>query len=319
MISFTTDDIAPERRFDQWREVRGKSLFGVTIELAAEKRLFFHGSFRAHAVGGAVASEMRASSYRIKRTNTDIARISGNSLCIAHQVTGGGLLDTGRGRADTIHDGDMVVSHSDLPYSGQPDGERGFLYRMLKIPIEGEILLGRRADDLFAAKPIVGTWFLRPFRALFDALMAPERTGSDPSRDVASVARLALAARGRLPLGMPEVRAALRTGVRHAALEIMERDKRLPGLNPARVAMELGISRRQFYVVLEEAGLTFSRTLAAMRVRDARRLLVEIPSLSVTQVAFACGFDSLATFYRAFAATYGMTPSDMRGIGGRWQ
>ena len=53
MIRFSTDDIPPEDRFDQWREVRGKSLFGVTIELPPDRRHTFKGSFRAQAVGGA--------------------------------------------------------------------------------------------------------------------------------------------------------------------------------------------------------------------------------------------------------------------------
>ena len=119
-------------------------------------------------------------------------------------------------------------------------------------------------------------------------------------------------ARGRLPSGMPEVRAALRSGLRYAAEEIMARDKHQQKLAPAKVALELGISVRQLHVVFEFAERTFARTLAAMRIAEARRLLIEVPALPVTQVAFASGFDSLATFYRLFAATYGVTPRELR-------
>ena len=41
MLSFSTDDIRPQDRFDHWCEVRGKSLLGVTIELELEKRASF--------------------------------------------------------------------------------------------------------------------------------------------------------------------------------------------------------------------------------------------------------------------------------------
>ena len=34
----------------------------------------------------------------------------------------------------------------------------------------------------------------------------------------------------------------------------------------------------------------------------------------IDEIAFACGFDSIATFYRVFRATYGMTPGDARRI-----
>jgi hypothetical protein len=45
MISFSTDELRPQDRFDHWCEVRGKSLFGVTIELEREKRADFQGRF----------------------------------------------------------------------------------------------------------------------------------------------------------------------------------------------------------------------------------------------------------------------------------
>lgn len=312
MFSFSTDDIAPEHRFEQWREVRGKSLFGVTIDIPAERRRLFHGSFRAHMVGGAVASEMQASAYLVSRTGRDIARIAGDSLCLSLQVKGGGWLDTGRGGIDTVRPGDMAICHSDLPYAGGPDSDRDFHFLMLKIPLTDEITLGHRADDLFAAKPMESMRFMRPFRALFDALLAPGIRLVDPAADVTHAARLALAARGRLRLSQPEVRAAVRAGLYYGALAIMARDKLQPELAPAAVAAELGISLRQLHILFERAGRSFARTLSALRIEAAHRLLVDMPSLSVTHIAFACGFDSLATFYRVFGSTYGTTPGNIR-------
>jgi len=124
-----------------------------------------------------------------------------------------------------------------------------------------------------------------------------------------------MTARGRLPPAMPEVRAALRTGLCYAARDIMMRKKSRQNLTPAAVAKELGISLRQLHVVFEGAELSFSRTLSSMRIEEAKRLLLESPALPITQIAFGCGFDSLATFYRVFAATYGGTPGDIRAMG----
>lgn len=119
----------------------------------------------------------------------------------------------------------------------------------------------------------------------------------------------------RLKPGMPEVRAALRSGLRYAAEEIMARDKNQQKLTPAKVALELGISVRQLHVLFEHAELTFARTLASMRISQARRLRVERPALPVTEVAYACGFDSLARFYRLFTGAYGMAPGEFRAAG----
>jgi AraC-like DNA-binding protein len=312
MIEFTTDEIDPADRFEHWREVRSKSLFGVTIDLAAEHRASFEGAFRARRVGNAVASEMIATSYKVSRTSADIARVAGNSLCIAMQVKGPGTLDPGRDRAGAVSEGDMTISHSDLPYAATPDRHGRFQYRMIKVPFEDELMLGKSIEDLFAATFKADNEIARPFRALFNAVTGNRNALVRPDQAITSITRLAMLARGKLAPGLPEVRAAMRTGLLHTAFEIMARDKHNGRLTPALVARELGISLRQVHVVFENAEMSFSRSLTDMRIEEARRLLLEAPNLPVTQIAYTCGFESLATFYRAFTRRYGMTPKELR-------
>jgi AraC-like DNA-binding protein len=312
VLSFTTDDIDPEHRFDHWREVRGKSLFGVTIELPTERRIDFRGQFSAVDIGGAVVSRMHASSYRVSRTSGDIARMAADSLCIAWQARGAGWMDVGRGRGHRVADGDIVINHSDTPFEGTPERSDGFEFLMLKIPLSGDLVLGAPAHDLFAATLLQKSPFFRALSALFHALTRGPRDVLDPSVEIAHIARLAMLARGRLLPGMPECRAALRSGFYYAARDILERDLHQPDLSPAAVAQELGISLRQVHVLFEPTGLSFSRTLTALRVRKAGEMLAAAPSRPIADVAYACGFDSLATFYRAFRNSFGMTPRDMR-------
>ncbi|HWV21761.1 MAG TPA: AraC family ligand binding domain-containing protein, partial [Devosia sp.] len=157
MLRFSTDEVAPRERFEQWREVRSKGLFGVTIEVPAERRAAFTGSFSAQKFGMAVVSELQASSYILRRTEADIARLAADSLCIGLQVRGPGRLDTGPGRSAFVANGDILINHSDMPFDAIPAGEGGFLFRMLKIPIGDELTLGRSISDLAAAKPMEGT------------------------------------------------------------------------------------------------------------------------------------------------------------------
>ncbi len=165
--------------------MRGKSLFGVTIELARDLRHSFKGSFQARALAGAVVTEMRASSYRVNRTEADIARIAGDSLCIGLQVKGSGFLHAGRDRVHNVSGGDITINYSDLPYDAIPGDEAAFHYRMLKIPVHYEVMLGQPTDDLFATRYAENTAVFRPFRALFDALNADHTRLIDPTRDVA--------------------------------------------------------------------------------------------------------------------------------------
>ncbi|WP_029005718.1 helix-turn-helix transcriptional regulator [Azorhizobium doebereinerae] len=312
MLHFSTDDLSPQHRFDHWREVRGKSLFGVTIELHRAHRDTFHGRFSAVAVGGAVFSQMHASSYRISRTPADIARMPGDSLCIGLQARGPGWLDIHRGRGQAIRNGDLTISHSDQPFTGTPERGDGFDYAMLKIPLGGDMLLGAPAHDLFATTLRRDGPLSRPFAALFRAIAAGPRDAAEAPAAITHLARLAMLERGRLQRGMPEIRAALRAGYFHAALEILARDLDRPDLSPGAVARELGISPRHLHVLFEPSGRSFSRTLAGLRVARAGDLLRREPARRVSDIAFACGFDSLATFYRAFQASFGMTPADLR-------
>ncbi|MBW6425274.1 AraC family transcriptional regulator [Rhizobium sp. XQZ8] len=312
MLQFSTDDLREADRFDEWREARGKHLFGVTIELDPERRKRFHGSFKAFAVGGAIASEMQASSYRVSRTAADIARLAGNSLCISLQVRGPGILDTGRDLTQSMREGDFAISHSDLPFRGTPYHYNDFSYRLLKIPLNEELVLGRPAHDLFATTLSESPLFRRAFQALFDALTMRSQTLANPDVDVLHIARLSMAARGRLPLTMPEIKTAIRVGLNYAAREIMARRHHEASLNPANVAAELGVSIRYLHMLFKNSEMSFSRTLTAMRAEGAYRRLMANPTLAVTQAAYASGFDSIATFYRAFANAYGMAPGDLR-------
>lgn len=312
MLTFSTDDLRPQDRFDHWCEVRGKSLFGVTIELERERRASFQGRFSAVAIGNSVLAEMTASSYRVGRTPADIARIPGNSLNIGLQIRGPGWMDAGRNGVHAVQEGDLTVNHSDEPFMATPKRTDGFHFRTLKIPLTPDIALGARAPRLPPETLKSGERLTRLISATFTALAQRREQIADPAGDIVHIARLAMIARGCLALGLPESRAALRTGFLYAAREIIARDLHHPGLTPSVLAAELGVSLRQVHVLFEPTGLSFARTLTAMRLDEARRQLQTMPARSVAEIAYACGFDSIATFYRAFRASFGMTPSDVR-------
>ncbi|MGU3495416.1 helix-turn-helix domain-containing protein [Xanthobacteraceae bacterium A53D] len=312
MLRFSTDDLRPEHRFDHWCDVRAKTLFGVSIELERERRPDFYGHFSARSIGTAIASDMRAASYRISRNARNIADRPGHSLCIGLQVRGPGWLETGRYGHQLVSNGDMSIGHSDLPYLATPQRSDGFAFRMLKIPLTEDTLQGATAHDLFFARLAPSAPYARPMAALFRALLDDSPALLDPQEDVIHAARLALLARHRLAAGTPAARAALRAGFLHAARDILIRDLHKPALSPEAVARELAISVRQVHVVFEPAGLSFSRTLASLRIRRAARMLRNDPGASISQIAFSCGFESLSAFYRAFQATYAMAPRDMR-------
>ena len=314
MLSFSTDDIAPQHRFEHWREVRGKSVFGATMELPREHRAGFSARFSAVQVGGATVSTVHGTPYVISRTPADIARMEGNSLNMNRQVSGLGILDTGAGRLQRVGDGDIIFSHSDMPFTATPKRNENFDYRMLRIPLEGDIVLGANVDNLLATTSTQLTRFSRPISALFNAVTDTGRQLPDPAATVTHIARLFLLERGRLKLGLSETRAALRAGLYHAACEILARDLDDFELSPSGVARELGVSLRQLHLLFEPSGRSFARTLMDVRLANAFRLFETQPRLSITEVAHASGLDNQATFYRGFRQTFGMTPGDKKWL-----
>jgi AraC-like DNA-binding protein len=312
MLTFSTDDLPAKDRFDHWVEVRGKQLFGVTIELDRAKRLDFKGRFSAVAIGGATLAEMQASTYHVSRTKADIDRLASDSLCISEQVRGPGWMDIGRDRIRAVQNSTLVVGHSDMPYAGIPTRTDGFHFRALKIPLKGRDILAGSARNLEQEPLAGGQWLTRLIAAGFSALVEQGPRIADADAAIANLGQLALLSRGRAAPGSPESRAALHFGQYHAARRAIVQNLFRPDLSPALVATLLGVSVRQIHLLFEPTGESFSRTLTAMRLAEARRQLQADPMRPVADIAFSCGFDSLATFYRVFRRAYGLSPGDVR-------
>ena len=107
------------------------------------------------------------------------------------------------------------------------------------------------------------------------------------------------------------------TGAGKSAREMVEwfaarLDENCAGGTIDEVARQLGISRRRFTALFREVtGNTWAAAVRDLRVAHAKRLL-EFSDHSTAAVAFECGFEDVATFYRAFKKVAGCTPNEYR-------
>jgi len=87
-----------------------------------------------------------------------------------------------------------------------------------------------------------------------------------------------------------------------------------PDLTPDQIARDIGVSTRTLARTFAANSETIMRRVFDERVREAARLLAEPESAhrSVTDVAFACGFNDVSHFGRIFAGKMHMTPSQWR-------
>ncbi|WP_349631554.1 helix-turn-helix transcriptional regulator [Bradyrhizobium tropiciagri] len=130
-----------------------------------------------------------------------------------------------------------------------------------------------------------------------------------------AVSDFALIERGVLKPGSRRAQQALRVARLSLAQRLIARHLSKPSLSPAMVADLLGVSVRYLHVLFETTGTSFSQTVTTQRLHESRRLLREKPQRPIADIALACGFGSLATFYRIFSASEGVTPGEYRAAG----
>jgi CheY-like chemotaxis protein len=94
---------------------------------------------------------------------------------------------------------------------------------------------------------------------------------------------------------------------------VVEANLTEPDFNPEALAAGAGLSYQQLYRRLrEELDMTPSHFIRTVRVERAAALLREAAG-SVTEVAYAVGFNSLSHFNRCFRERFGVAPSALVG------
>ncbi|ULK97763.1 helix-turn-helix domain-containing protein [Bradyrhizobium sp. I71] len=322
MFHWCTDEVEPHDRFEYWREVRAKGLFGVTAELERERRANFFGEFSLRQLGGASLVELKASPYAVERSASDIANAPGDAICVYQQLGSGGWFGGMRASDFSIANGSFATSHTDLPYRTAPQGAGGFHLRILKIPVSSIPTQDKRMRELAPRTfndpnlaPLLAACFADLGEAAADDAAAADAPPLVQTSLVQALAHLALIERGIVRPGSRRGQAALRTARLSQARRLIARHLQDPNLAPTMVADLLGVSVRHLHMLFETAAKSFSQTVTDERLKESRRLMREAPERLIADIAASCGFESLATYYRVFNAAYGIAPGDFRARG----
>ena len=86
-----------------------------------------------------------------------------------------------------------------------------------------------------------------------------------------------------------------------------------PDLTAHSAARALGMSVRSLHLALASSSHSFGELVLRRRLDLCRALLAEWDRAdSIADLAFACGFNSLSSFYRAFREHFGTCPRAVR-------
>jgi AraC-like DNA-binding protein len=99
--------------------------------------------------------------------------------------------------------------------------------------------------------------------------------------------------------------------IRNAALHMIETD--INGfVSTADIAERLECSERYLFLAFQDAGMSPGRYIQTVRLERARIAIEASLDTSITEIAYASGFQSYSHFSRLFKKTYGITAKSLR-------
>ena len=100
-----------------------------------------------------------------------------------------------------------------------------------------------------------------------------------------------------------------------AAVSRWEKDRRylMPENDSSRCAEQMGISSQDLYrYCLDVFGMDFRSWRTSLRITEAKRLLLEYPDESLSNIGRRVGINDRSNFARLFKQVTGVSPSDWR-------
>jgi AraC family transcriptional activator of tynA and feaB len=271
------------------------------------------GQLHGRALGGIDLIDVSGANMRAQRTRAHVARAPSSFYLVSIQLAGA---STFRWHEQDVSAscGDIFVADSEHSYD--VDGERPFRQLVVRLP--------KPWLDVRLARPdaVAGAVLRRghPVSQLFASYVrngfetAAELSADGAAMFAAHTLELLALALGERPSAEPLPAQALREALFVRAEQLIALRFAEPALTSDRIAGSLGISTRLLQKIFAERGATVMARVWEKRVSQAARLLAipEASHRSITEIAFACGFNDSAHFTRAFAARWAATPSQWR-------
>ena len=112
----------------------------------------------------------------------------------------------------------------------------------------------------------------------------------------------------------PEFRRSPLEALRERIVAYIDANLARSNLSAEDIARHMGCSRRYLHRAFEGEGMTLERFVWDRRLERSKEELVSPAraSASISEIAFACGFNSSAHFSRAFKSKYDVAPRELR-------
>jgi AraC-like DNA-binding protein len=314
-VHFSTDHIAPRDRVRFWCDYFAKQAHSITPGEVPD-----HSAFRAEAsgsiAGGFALLEIKSGLERVQRTAADVAKDKTEAFFVRRfRVPVIWKAASRSTPVDLIHEpGDFCISSTEWQFDAEWKGPAAFDMLIIPRAALSPFITGGRIECPFrlpGGSPLGSLLGAAIDAAKAQTPLLPNELGEAVLRNLCGLVALTCSAssdgtnRGRDSLHSARLAAVKRYIDEHLAD---------PTLTPASVAAALGISARQLHRLFEPNNISFSRYVSRQRLLRCRDAIAGATGTgrSVLDIAFGWGFNSMATFYRAFVSEFGSPPAMLR-------
>jgi AraC-like DNA-binding protein len=300
----STDQLPAADRFPYWADVVAQTF--VPLECDTRERRAFSGSIRHRRIGRIGITDVSASAQRVRRTRSKIAQAPRDDLIVVVSVVG--QCNVGqRSNAASLSAGDGAIVSAQEPYFFEfPDA-----FRQLVLKVPSQLL---RAPAGYDHSLRIASGPANLLRHLSIAVLESPEHGAIEEEAAIERAIMELLRSAAVPEPAPGLAANAATARYAQACAYIQRNLSDPALGPAALAAHVGLSARSLARLFAMNGETIERSIWRRRLAAARDDLanLDLRHRSITDIAFACGFNDAAHFSRSFSNAYGLTPRQFR-------
>jgi AraC-like DNA-binding protein len=314
-VHFSTDNAAPRDRVRLWCDYFAKQAHSITPGEIPDP-----GAFRAEARGSIAGEfallEIKSGLERVQRTAADVAKDKTEAFFVrrfrAPVIWRAASRST---PVDLIHEpGDFCISSSEWQFDAEWKGPASFDILIIPRAALSPIITGGRLECPFrlpGGSPLGSLLGSAIDAAKAQAPLLPDELGEAVLRNLCGLVALICSTSNE---GANRGRDSLQSARFAAIKRYVDQHLADPTLTPASAAAALGISPRQLHRLFEPNNISFARYVSRERLLRCRDAIAGATGTgrSVVDIAFGWGFNSMATFYRAFVGEFGSPPAMLR-------
>lgn len=311
MESFSSDVLPIATRATDWNHIYSRQL--NQVDFTPADRQAFAARLGMERLGPVQFVRMCANRSDIERTPRHIRSGAPRLYSYLLQARGSGVL-TQWGHEARLSRGDFVLCDSAVPHRFTIDDNSTVIMLRVDAHTMREHL---PAPEQYCGRRLRSDVGLtRTMAAMIETLDAQLEGGFSSAYDARFARHLLEMLSMTYAIGFeaePSISAIVR-GRQADIVRYIEEHLRDPGLSPAQVALGLRMSPRYLRTVFARSGEKLSAYIMRRRLEECARQIRNPSWLghTLTEIAFAWGFNSSAHFTRAFREQYDITPREYR-------